>query len=438
MSEAIPMPPRKWFQRVVLPTAVLAAVAILLIMTSWSSLSPSPVVRATNVVVREIETSEPIPAADEETDGPSAVQALGWVEADPFSVYAGALTEGVVEEILVLEGDRVVRNQPVAQLVADEAELSLAQAEANLEHLEADVVRAEGKLAQLPVRIASAEADQRALADEVRRKSTLVESGAVAEGPVARLREQLKAAEADVDHLRLEEQILRNEIRDTHAKRDAGRAQRDAEALRLSRMTVRSPIDGVVMERLTSPGSVIQFGNGEHGTHVVHLYNPRKLQVRADIPLSQAAQVAVGHPAEIIVDILPGTVFRGEVSRFVHRADLQKNTIEAKVRIIDPSPLLKPEMLARVKITDPPVAPTADGMRRVPRVFIPIDAIDDAGRVLIARPRDDGRSTATQVQVRTGPNREDAWVEVIAGIRPGDRIILDDVPDGQIVRLEVE
>ena len=109
--------------------------------------------------------------------------------------------------------------------------------------------------------------------------------------------------------------------------------------LAYDRCTVVSPIDGVVIERLTSPGSVIKFGNGEHSSHIVHLYDPTQLQVRADVPLSDASQVGVGHPAKIIVDVLPNTTFDGEVLRFVHRADQQKNTIEAKVKILNPSEL---------------------------------------------------------------------------------------------------
>ena len=72
------------------------------------------------------------------------------------------------------------------------------------------------------------------------------------------------------------------------------------------------------------------------------------------MPLADVAMVGAGQPAEIVVDLLPDTVFTGEVLRFVHRADLQKNTVEAKVRINDPSELLKPDMLARVRILPAP------------------------------------------------------------------------------------
>ena len=99
-------------------------------------------------------------------------------------------------------------------------------------------------------------------------------------------------------------------------------AQRDQAALTRERMTVRAPIDGVVIELLASPGSVLHFGHSEPTSQVALLYEPSKLQVRADIPLADAAAVGAGQPARITVDLLPDTEFTGEVLRFVHRADL--------------------------------------------------------------------------------------------------------------------
>jgi RND family efflux transporter MFP subunit len=211
------------------------------------------------------------------------------------------------------------------------------------------------------------------------------------------------------------------------AKAEVGRAaaDRDTAALALDRCTVVSPIDGVVIERIASPGSTIQFANGQHGAHVVHLYDPTMLQVRADIPLAEAAKVGVGQSAEIIVDLLPDTVFQGVITRFVHRADLSKNTIEAKVHIIDPSPLLKPDMLARVRIL-PSQDERKDGVRRtVNRIFAPESAFDPKGAILVVDERSGNEGVAARRSVEVGEARVDGWVEIRSGLRPGDAVILD-------------
>ena len=345
----IPMPPRRWLLRFGLPIFILGLAVALLLSTMWSSIMPARSVRVVSTLVRYVDVPiETVQSGSSSAD--AIVQAPGWVEADPFSIYAGALAEGIVKEIYVLEGDRVVAGQPVATLIDDDARLALQRAEAVVVHLQASLAKAEANLAQLPKRIEAAAANRDALEDEVRRKKGLLESGAVAAGPVQRLALKLDAANAGIDQLEIEEELLKAHVMDAEALLVEGETLRDVSALRLERMTVISPIDGVVIELLAAPGSVIRFGENEHRSHVLHLYEPEKLQVRADIPLASAAMVGVGQPARIVVDILPDQVYEGVVTRFVHKADLQKNTVEAKVRIIDPSPLLKPDMLARVRI----------------------------------------------------------------------------------------
>lgn len=420
----IPLPPRRWAIRFGLPVVILGATVGVFGGTMWSSIMPARSVRTVSALVRDVDA--PVNASNASAASSDVlVQAPGWVEPDPFGIFAGALTEGVVKDVLVLEGDTVTVGQPVAHLVDDDARISLQRAEADVAHLQAAVAITEAHFAQLPSRIKAIQAERDALADEVRRKTTLVDSGAVAAGPVERLAMKLQAADAAVEQIELEEQLLLAKIMDSKANMAAGEVTRDEALLRLQRMTVVSPIDGVVIERLTSPGSVIQFGNGEHSSHIVHLYQPDKLQVRADVPLASAAMVSVGQRAEVVVDILPEQIFKGVVTRFVHRADLSKNTIEAKVRILEPSLLLKPDMLARVRILPALASETEQVMRRTPRSFAPREAIIDGQLWIIESSNGSNVGIARKRIVTTGPGEYDGWIEIIDGLQPGDRVILD-------------
>ena len=216
------------------------------------------------------------------------------------------------------------------------------------------------------------------------------------------------------------------------------KASLDAARLRLERCEIKSPVAGVVIERLTSPGSRVSFGDGPHTAHVIHLYDPKKLQVRADVPLADAAKVGVGQAAEIIVDLLPDTVFQGVVTRFVHRADIAKNTVEAKVRILDPSPLLKPDMLARVRILEAGAGDTDIGIRTQTRVFAPAEAIRD-GYAWVVGDRQGDRGVATRRPIEVGDRIADGWIEIVDGLRPGDLIIVDDTPvQDEPIRITIE
>lgn len=421
-NDRIPMPPRRWLLRFGLPVLVLVAAAALLLGTMWSSIMPARSVQTVSALVRDVDT--PINAASTTTSSDAVVQAPGWVEPDPYGTYAGALVEGVVKELHVLEGDTVTAGQPVASLVDDEARIALQRARANVLHLQAEVLMTEAERDQVPSRIKAAKAKVSELEDEINRKIPLVEQGAVAAGPVERLKIRLESARAAVEQLQIEQKRLEAAVMDDQAELAVGESERDDAMLRLNRMTVVSPIDGVVIERLTSPGSVILFGNGEHSSHIVHLYQPEKLQVRADVPLASAALVHTGQRAEVVVDILPDQVFEGEITRFVHRADLSKNTVEAKVRILNPSPLLKPDMLARVRILPAMKPGTLEGMMRVPRTFVPMDAIID-GTAWVIESRSGDSGIARQRSITVGNDEHDGWIEVIEGINPGDLLILD-------------
>jgi RND family efflux transporter MFP subunit len=431
MSGSIAMPRRRWFARLVVPLIIIAATAIVLAYAGWRALRPATPVDAVTVVIRSVETHEPVGASQ---TGQRIIQAPGWVEADPFSVYAGALVEGVVQDMLVLEGDRVTVGQAVAQLIPDDARIARDRAEADLGVARRRFEAATATSQAIAPEITAAEASRRSLQDEYRRKAALVDDGAVAAGPVERLRIAIEAADAEVARLEARRVVLAAEAGSAQSLIAVAEAKLEEAELALSRTTVRSPIDGLVIERLTSPGSVIRFGNGEHSSHVVHLYDPTHLQVRADVPLTDASGVGVGHPAEIIVDALPDTVFAGEVTRFVHRADLQKNTLEAKVRINDPTDVLKPDMLARVRILQPAPAASDRPTRAIERVFVPETSILAGSIVMVIS--DEDRATSTPVTL--GEATFDGWREVRTGLKPGDRVITSKVQNGEPVQAKAE
>ena len=187
--------------------------------------------------------------------------------------------------------------------------------------------------------------------------------------------------------------------------------------------TIRAPISGYVLRRLKSPGDkVVRMMDNMHSAHIVHIYDPSRLQVRVDVPLADASHIRVGQPCEIVVEILPDRTFRGEVLRITHEADLQKNTLEIKVKVIDPDPVLKPEMLTRVKFlggntkaeqssrnTGEP-SPTTS-------VLVRQDTLDQ-DRVWMVRDRSGMRGVLQAVNVeRVSEDAE--WVRVRGNIQPG-------------------
>jgi len=140
------------------------------------------------------------------------------------------------------------------------------------------------------------------------------------------------------------------------------------------------------------------------------------------------SSVGPGRRAELTTDALPGRTFHGVVTRVVSEADALKASLQVKVRIEDPDPLLKPEtivtarFLAEAKAGAPPEA----GVRiLVPRRALKGDA------VFVFDPRGGGR--ARRVPVRK-VGEEGDWVEVEGNVSATHHVILEDVEDGQRVK----
>ncbi|UCF32961.1 MAG: efflux RND transporter periplasmic adaptor subunit, partial [Phycisphaerales bacterium] len=475
--------------RIALPGAILLIASGLLVTAASDAFRPATMVRVVPVIVKtDVEAQPP---------GGVVLQAPGWVEADPFPTAVSALADGVVEEVLVLEGERIQAGQVVARLVAQDARIALEQADAELAERHADLAIARAaleeaqrnwehpielsrqkqtaeahlaemraELARWPSELAREEARSLYLTADYERIAPLQKNGQASDIELIQARQAHQAQQAEVDAVRgrkpilearvwaLEAEVravtdnLRLRIKDTRALAEAkaavqraeaaiavARARRDEAALRLERMHVRSPAGGVVMARLVEPGSKVML-NMDHprSAQVVRLYDPNRLQVRVDIPLVDAAKVGVGQPAEVIVEVLPDKVFHGQVTRVVHEADVQKNTLQVKVAIEDPAPEIKPEMLGRARFLAVADSSTVDGRESNLRLFVPKSTVfERAGRSFVWL-ADHVEEVARLRAIKPGRLTLDDWMAVAEGLRPGDRVIIDapaDLEDGQ-------
>ncbi|MEA5612391.1 efflux RND transporter periplasmic adaptor subunit [Nodularia spumigena] len=477
---------------------VAALTGALLLASAGSALRPTPLVTVRPVL---FEPSTQPPAVADRTTVTRTVQAPGWLEADPYTVAAAALTDGVIDEILVLEGESVERGQPVARLVRADAELALARAEADVRGAEAEaalaraalaaaetdwdepiertraaaaarsaVDRSEAELAQLPALIAAERALAEQLAEELDRTEQARRSGAANEIEAVVARKKLQAARATVEalegrrpilvaqldlaraeltaaerlaELRTTERLALESARAGVLRADAALAQavaaRDEAALRLERTEIRAPISGFVQARLKYPGSKVMASmDNPDSTHIVHLYDPAKLQARVDVPLADAAEIRIGQACEVVVEILPDRTFRGEVTRITHQADLQKNTLQIKVRLIDPAPILKPEMLTRVKFLGTEEPSGGSNAAADSGVLVPEPALIETPTghsVQAVRERRAGKGRLTTIPV-TVIARADGWASVRGDLRPGDLLAVDpDRPASGRVRI---
>ncbi len=459
-TTVIARPKARWATRLLIPAVVLLATVGLLAYAARDALQPRLAVHVAAAIPKESVVAAGIGAAhvsqseSEEMPkdaplGSVAVQAPGWIEPAPFAVSVPALAEGVVREVLVLEGERIEAGQVVARLIDQDARLALRAAEATVAQRDTDVARTRAALETAESQVVFERTAVAELRDEVTRKRELVPAGGLSEGTFRRMEIRLSGLEAKVATA----EKMVNEARAVLAQAESAHAVahvlREEAALRVERMEVRSPVAGVVLARLVEPGSRISMSGkgGESASAagmtgaVLRVYDPAKLQVRVDVPLADAAKVGVGTRASVSTEALPDESFTGVVSRVVHEANIQRNTVQFKVALDAPSPVLKPEMLTRVKLHGPSAAAAhgrgggvsagasaSAGETGGLTLLVPTSAVAAAGegkgQVWIVE-SGGGSPVARRREIVILPAPDEGFVIVTSGLRLTDRVILD-------------
>jgi multidrug efflux pump subunit AcrA (membrane-fusion protein) len=486
-------PPRRLFSRYVLPVMILGGFVGLL---AWASSAQWRTRRDVTVVPVVVSRAAVQPV------GTPLFQAPGWIEPRPAPYLVTAIAEGVIKELLVVEGQAVEAGQPVALLVDADAKLAVQRAEAEVErrealaatavaerdfaeqrlkspvHLDALLADAEAALAdvetrlgQLPSQIEAAEARRKFAEQDLEGKKAA--SNVLATRIVQRATADRDAAAADLRELQergplLERQAaaLRRRCAALSTQRelllDETRKLADAEAqarlseadsalartdlavaqLRLERMTVRAPIAGRVLHLLARPGTRL-MGLAMHAQQdsstVVSLYRPEALQLRVDVRLEDVDELSTGQPVRIETPAA-GEPLDGEVLALTSLANIQKNTLEVKVAIKNPPPLLRPEMLATATFLAPAGANDSDSAESTERILVPRQLVEgngDSATVWIV----DAEDRARKRSARLGRGGTAELVEVASGVAPTDRLISsgrENLVEGTLVRISHE
>jgi RND family efflux transporter MFP subunit len=437
-----------------------------------------------------------------EQGGTALFQSAGWVEPRPTPVLVTALAEGVVEQLLVVEGQEVQAGAPVAKLIEADARLALKAAEADLRlreadrdaaraalvaahsnraqpvHLQAALAEAEALLAQketdladVPFQRRTAEAHARLARRDYDGKDKA--SGAIAEIALHTARKELETSTATVEQLTVRENRLQREVTALTAKRDALRKRLelktdetrqvseaeanvqaaearfqqaqvavDAARLRLERMVVRAPIGGRVLGLLARPGMRLMGlvpGSLHDASTVVSLYDPASLQVRADVRLEDVPRVRVGQPVRIETPAVPGGL-DGEVLQATSQADIQKNTLQVKVAIRAPPSVLKPDMLVQVTFLAParPDAPATE--TETLRLLVHRQLVESGEGGVRVWVADQAAGVARRRAVKLGPAVGEL-VEVVEGLTAADKLIgggREGLRDGQRIAVTGE
>lgn len=245
--------------------------------------------------VEEGEDEEETPAIPVETTTP--------IRGDIDATYTGtapieafseatviAKVEGEVRQILVEEGDTVVKNQVLARLDGDRLRLEMNESQARLRKMQRDFER----------------------------NQELTETGLISEGDFEKIKFDLEALQAAYNLANLE----------------------------LDYTQIRAPIDGVVSERFIKIGNTIKAGDA-----IFHVTSLSPLVAYLHVPEREYRQIAAGQPAGIRIDALGGDPILAYVTRVSPIVDPATGTFKITIEIGNEQKRIKPGMFGRMAIT---------------------------------------------------------------------------------------
>jgi RND family efflux transporter MFP subunit len=256
---------------------------------------------------------------------------------------------GRLAKLYVDEGDIVKADQVIA-------EVESADAQAQLTQLHADIAAAEAKVERARADVADADAKQ-AREDELLKKTA--------------------GTQAAFDDAKLRAQSAKASLRAAEADLRAVEARRQAASVTLENTKVRAPFSGTVLRKLSEVGEVQSPTASGGGFGVVVIATLDDLEVQADVAEAQFHKVKVGTPAEIILDAFPDKRFRGQVSDIRPTVDRSKASVTVKVKFVDESKGVLPDMAAKVSFLQHALGEAQ--LKAAPKLVAPADAIVQRG-----------------------------------------------------------
>lgn len=308
-----------------------------------------------------------------------AIETTGVVDFDNDQA-TGVLApfSGPVARLLVAPGDKVHQGQPLA--LVDSPDFSAAISAYRKALISAQNAR----------RLADTDKD-------------LVQHEGVSRREAEQAQTDAASAEADRDAA-LQALVALDVDAGTIKAIQAGRTMVHAQGI------IRAPIDGTVVEKLITPGQLLQAGT----TPCFTVADLSKVWVMAQVSAAELATIRVGDPAQVDSG-MPGVELPGTVDHIAAVVNPDTRAVAARIVVPNPGDVLRKQMYVRVRI---------QSRQADQGLLMPVSAMlrDDENLPFAYVVQHDGSFARRHVTL--GPRNGDQY-EVRDGLKPGDRIVVD-------------
>lgn len=328
----------------------------------------------------------------------TVLNASGYVTARRRATVSSKIT-GKVIEVNVEEGMAVRQGQVLARLDDSTPKATLALA------------------------LAQAESARKA----VRENEVHLVQARLTFNRVMQLRKSGIATEADVDNARADVDGTDARIAAAREQVNVADQQVALQRTELDNTVIRAPFTGVAISKDAQPGemvSPVSAGGGFTRTGICTVVDMHSLEIEVDVNESYINRVRAGQKVSAILDAYPDWQIPSHVITMVPTADRQKATVLVRIGFDELDPRILPDMGVKVTfLREPDQAPTLTAQ---PTTLVPKAAVTtaDGNDVVFVVTGDAVERRA----VKLGGADADR-IEVIAGLRQGDRVVVSPPPD---------
>ena len=367
------------------------------------------------------------------------------------SVTLTTRVNGVIEEILVEEGDRVQKGDLIAKIDVRDIQAQTNQAQANLSQAQSAVnsarsayLTAQSQKRQAEAQVQEAQGELEEEKAELRdarlhqqRMEMLYENGAVSKSRLDEANARLASSKARIEQIKASIEQARGAVEQARSQMEeaqssieqarAGVAQAQANleqsSANLDYGDVRAPFNGVITKKQAHEGAMAGAMAG-FGQPIVTVQTVDDLEFKVSVPESLLGEFAVGERTAVEIGSI-GREVGGKIQQIVPSADPKSRNFIVKIALNQDNKVI-PGMFGRLAVSTTEQA----GLMIPESAVIERFGITGVYRVV------DGQAQFTTVTLGSQKGEQ---VQIYSGLEAGDTIILNpssELKDGSAIAMK--
>ncbi|MCT7952339.1 efflux RND transporter periplasmic adaptor subunit [Ancylothrix sp. C2] len=355
--------------------------------------------------------------------------------------------EGKLLSLNVDVGDAIEQGQMIARL--DDALLvaAVVQAEAELAARRSEVARAETEVSKARTDVQEATLKLQQLQADAARLEGLANEGAVSRQSAEQKRNEAQTAEQALRSAQVQINTEQQAVAAVEGRVTAQQAIIAQAKERLSYAVLNAPISGVVTQRLSEAGNVVQ-----PGTELLKIGDFSQVKIVVDVSELELANIRTGQSVGVVLDAFPKEEFNGIITQISPAADPVARLVPVEITISNRGGKIGSGLLARVNFSGnqkegviiPETALQAGGRERGNSAKSPQNANNTKGQksqegTIFVIKQEGEKTTVESRKVQIG-EKANKQVEIISGLQAGERFVAragKPLKDGDPVRLSI-